>query len=44
MIPEGVLKCESVPSGLLFNVCVDPILQSSLCEPIHFQNILFFPK
>ena len=43
MISGGALKCESVPSELLFNVCVNPILQSSLCEPIHFQNISFFP-
>ena len=45
MIPGGVLKCESVPSELLFNVCVDSILQSSLGESIEFQNnIHFFPK
>ena len=24
--------------------CVDPILQNSLCEPIHFQNTYFFPN
>ena len=44
MIPGGILKCENVPSDLLFNVCVDPILQNSLCEPIHFQNLSFFPN
>ena len=35
----GGIKCESVPSDLLFNVCVDPIFQNSYVNPFIFKNI-----
>ena len=34
----------SKPNHFSSDICVDPVLQISVCEPIYFQNIIFFPN